>query len=196
MLRRGPRERVDRLVGVTDDGEIVTVAQPRVEHPLLQGRDVLVLVDDEAAVPVAELLRDDRVLLQRSRGVQQQVVEVEHLGPVLQLLVVRVDRGDLLRRARAVAAQPGHRRRVLGRGDQARLGPLDLGGQVAYRVLVGARLRPDRGLADGAQLVLDQLPLPVAHHPRPEVGQLPQRCRVKRARLHPARAQRPQPGAR
>ena len=47
------------------------------EHPLLQRRDVLVLVDDKAAVAVAELLGHRGVVFDRGRGVQQQIVEVE-----------------------------------------------------------------------------------------------------------------------
>ena len=80
-LRGGAGERVDGLVGIADDREVVTLAEPGVEHPLLQRGDVLVLVDDEAAVAVPELLGDRRVVLDRRRGVQQQVVEIEQRGP-------------------------------------------------------------------------------------------------------------------
>ncbi len=83
VARRGPGERVDGLVGVADDGQVVAIAQPGVEHPLLQRRDVLVLVDDEAAVAVPELLGDGGVVLDRGGGVQQQVVEVEQRGAVV-----------------------------------------------------------------------------------------------------------------
>ncbi len=75
--RRGPGERVDGLVGVADDGQVVAVAQPGRKHALLQRGDVLVLVDDEAAVAIAELLGHGGVVLDRGRGVQQQVIEVE-----------------------------------------------------------------------------------------------------------------------
>ena len=77
VARRGAGERVDGLVGVADDGEVVALAQPCVQHPLLQRGDVLVFVDDEAAVAVAELLGDRGVVLDRGGGVQQQVVEVQ-----------------------------------------------------------------------------------------------------------------------
>ncbi len=82
IARRGAGERVDGLVGVADDGQVVAVAEPGVEHPLLQRGDVLILVDDEAAVAVAELLGHRSVVLDRGGGVQQQIVEVQQRHPV------------------------------------------------------------------------------------------------------------------
>ena len=81
MAWGGAGEGVDRLIRVADDGEVVAPAEPRVEDALLQGGDVLVLVDDEAAVALPELLGDVAVLLERRGGVQEQVVEVEQLAP-------------------------------------------------------------------------------------------------------------------
>ncbi len=107
ILRRGAGERIDGLVGVADDREVVAVAQPCVEHTLLQRGDVLVFVDHEAAVPVAELLGDRRVVLDGGGGVQQQVVEVQQRRPVaagLERLVPRVHRRDLGRVERDVTA--------------------------------------------------------------------------------------------
>ena len=92
ILRRGAGERIDGLVGVADDGEIVAVTQPRVQHALLQRGDVLIFVDHEAAVPVAELLGDRRVVLDGGGGMQQQIVEVQQCCPVaagLERLVPR-----------------------------------------------------------------------------------------------------------
>ncbi len=77
IARGGAGERVDGLVGVTDHRQVVALTEPRVEHPLLQRGDVLVFVDDEAAVAVAELLGHRRVVLDRGGRVQQQVVEIE-----------------------------------------------------------------------------------------------------------------------
>ena len=76
VFRRGAGKRVDGLVGVAHHGEIVALAQPRVEHPLLQRGDVLVLVHDEGAVLVAELVGDRRGVFQSPGEVEQQVVEV------------------------------------------------------------------------------------------------------------------------
>ena len=98
VARRGPGERVDGLVGVADDGQVVTVAEPGVEHPLLQRRDVLVLVDHEAAVAIPELLRHRGVVLDGGGGVQEQVIEVEQHQVVaagLQRLVPGVGGRDL-----------------------------------------------------------------------------------------------------
>ena len=82
VARCGAGERVDGLVGVADDGDVVAIPQPCVQHPLLQRGDVLVFVDDEAAVAVAELLGDRGVVLDRGGGVQQQIVEIQQRRPV------------------------------------------------------------------------------------------------------------------
>ena len=77
VLGRRAGEGVDRLVRVADHAQVVAVAEPRVEQPLLQRRDVLVLVDHEVPVAAADLLRDVGHLLQRPGHDQQQVGEVE-----------------------------------------------------------------------------------------------------------------------
>ncbi len=46
----GAGERVDGLGRVADDAQVLALAQPQVEQPLLERVDVLVLVDDEVAV--------------------------------------------------------------------------------------------------------------------------------------------------
>ncbi len=201
VARRGAGERVDGLVGVADDGEVVAVTEPGVEHPLLQRGDVLVLVDHEAAVAVAELLGHGRVVLDRGRGVQQQVVEVQQRDAVavgLELLVAGVDGGHLLGVQRDVAAHLGHRGAIALRADQRRLGPFDLAREVAD--VLGADLKPGAvgGLGDDGELGVQQLPAGVADHPRPEVVQLPARGGVEGQRLHRADAgaciHRAQPG--
>ena len=195
MPRVRAGEGVDRLVRVADDGQVVAAAEPGVEHALLERRDVLVLVDDEAAVAVPELLGDPAVLLERRRGVQQQVVEVEQLGAVLELLVARVDGRDLLGGPRGVAAQAGDRGRVVAGRHEARLGPLDLAGEVAQRGRVRPRTRTGRRLPDDPQLALQQLPLLAADDLRPEVAQLAQRGGVEGPRLDPRHAEHAQAGA-
>ena len=63
MLGAGAGERVDRLVVVADDAEVVAVAEPEVEQRLLQQVHVLVLVDGERAV-----LRTERRAARRRRA--------------------------------------------------------------------------------------------------------------------------------
>lgn len=186
ILRGGTGERVDRLIRVADDGEVVAVAEPRVEHALLQGRDVLVLVDDEAAVTVAELLGDGGVLLERGGRVQQQVVEVEEDTVVAHLegLVAGVDGSHPSGVGGGLTPGPGHRGRVVLRRDERTLGPLDLREQVAHGVGVGGEPGTVRGLGDDGELAVEQLPRRVADHSRPEVAQLPQRGGVEGTRLH------------
>jgi len=50
VLGPGPGEAVDRLVVVTDDAKVVTLAQPEIEQGLLEQVHILVLVDRERAV--------------------------------------------------------------------------------------------------------------------------------------------------
>ena len=66
----GSGEGVDGLIRIAHHGQIVSVAQPGVEHTLLQWGDVLILVHDEAAIPLAELVGDCRMLFESCRRVQ------------------------------------------------------------------------------------------------------------------------------
>jgi hypothetical protein len=168
---------------------------PSVEDALLQGRDVLVLVHHEAAVALMELLGDLGVILQHSRGVQEQVLEVQQLGLVLELLVSLVDGDDLIGGHRWLTVPAADGLRIVVRRDQRRLGPLDLTGKVTQHLDLGRRADPVRGLADQAQLALDQVPRRVPDHPRPEVAELAQGGAVERAGLRGRDPQRPQPHA-
>ena len=60
VARRRAGEGVDRLVGVADHAQVVATAEPGVEQQLLQRVDVLVFVDDEVAVLLADLRGDLR----------------------------------------------------------------------------------------------------------------------------------------
>ena len=146
--RAGAGERVDRLVGVADHGEVVAPAEPGPQQAVLGRGDVLELVDHEAAVALVELVGHLRVLLERRGRVEQQVVEVELLGAVLERLVGLVDLRDLLDRARDVAGGPAGRLRVVVRGHERGLGPLDLAGEVAQRLAGGRRPGALGGLPD------------------------------------------------
>jgi hypothetical protein len=194
--RGGPGERVDRLAGVTDHGEVVTPAQPRVEQPLLQRVDVLVFVDHEVAVLRTHLLGHVGVLLEPPDRGPQHVFEVDHAVGPLQRLVG----GEHLRHPRRLERRlPGRLRRrdrVFGRLDQRRLRPFDLAGEVARGRPIGADAGPRGGQRDQPRLALEQLRhLPPGEQPGREVAHLPQRRRVERARLHPADPERGQPGA-
>ena len=196
IARGGPGERVDGLVRVADDGQVVAVAEPRVEHALLQRRDVLVLVDDETPVAVPELLRDGGVVLDGGRRVQQQIVEVQQRGAVaasLHRLVPGVHGGDPGGIERDVATDLGDRIRIGLGADQGRLRPLDLAREIAHVVGAGLHRGAVGGLGHHAELAVEQLPAGVTDQPGPEVLQLSAGGGVKRHGLHPAGA-RPRPG--
>ena len=121
VARRGPGERVDGLVGIADDGQIVAITEPRVEHPLLQRGDVLVLIDHETPVSVAELGGDGGVVLDRCGSMQKQIVEVQQSPAVavgLEGFVAGIDGGHLLGIKWNVAADIGDGLGVALRGDQ------------------------------------------------------------------------------
>ena len=188
-VRFGARERVDGLVDVPDHREVVTVAQPCGQEPLLGRGDVLELVDDETAVPVTELLRDGRDLLHEVCHVSQQIIEVEHPDRAgdLEVLVGPERPGDLMARHREVPAERDGLLGVVIRREQARLGPTDLGQDVSDGFRGRVQPDPADGLGDGPELTVQELPWFLAVDPRPEVGEVAQRGGVEGPCLDRAR---------
>ncbi len=122
----GAVPRVDRLVGVADDAQIGPVAEPGVEQALLQGVDVLELVDEQ--MPEAPALAGGElgVGLEVASAESQQVVEVDHALTALLLLELLEDAGHhrgLDRRSPACLGRSPH---IGARLDQSGLGPFDL----------------------------------------------------------------------
>ncbi len=195
VVRGGAGEGVDGLAGVADHAQAVPVAQPQLQQPLLQRADVLVLVDHEVVVLPADGLRDVVPVLEHAHRQQQHVLEVDHAALALELLVHAVDPGDLGGVAGDLAAGLGGGGRIVlgdGLGD---LGPLDLGRDVPQFVAIEPDPAAGRRLRDDLHLAVEQPRHLAAHRLGPEVLQLPQRRRVERTGLHPARAQLAQPAA-
>ena len=131
MLGARAGEGVDRLVVVADRAELVAVAEPALEQRLLQEVHVLVLVDRERAVAVADLLERARVRVEEPDRELDQVLEVDVALLDLAPLVVAVDaQHQVLRDRRLVVAERAQV--VLGR-DAPVLRPLDLGREVGRR---------------------------------------------------------------
>ncbi len=180
---RGAREGVDGLGGVPHHAEIVPGAEPRVQQPLLQGRDVLVLVHHELAVLRVHRRGDPLVLLQDPHRDQQDVLEVDQVPVRLEVLVGLV---EPLHGAHVVAG--GHVPVLCGgrigvRGVHGDLGPFDLRGHVPHGRPVSGQAHPLGGLREQPRLVVDEPRWGSAHGLRPEVLQLSQRRRVEGARL-------------
>ena len=186
VLRPGAGERVDGLVVVADDAEIVTVAEPMLEQLLLQQVDVLVLVDRERAVLRAERVAHLRVLLEEPQRELEQVFEVDQALGLLPPLVLAEDTvhqvgGD--RRLAALGLRP-----VALDGNAAVLRPLDLGREIACGAELERRRERVRDLAQRERLRGQDPPDAL----RCEVPQLPERRRVERSRpdaLHPERGE-------
>ena len=77
VARRSTGERINCLRNISDDANIVAPAQPQVEQVLLQRRHVLVFIDDEIAILVADPLGDRRVILHNPRGKDQNVLKIK-----------------------------------------------------------------------------------------------------------------------
>jgi len=178
-------------------GQVVAVAEPRIEQQLLQRVHVLVFVHDEVAEGVAHLVRGGPAVDQDGGGQLEHGLEVDQVPLPPQVLVGGVDRGQVVRPGRGRTARGDRGARVPVRADLEDLGPLDLGSGVGEGP--GGAVQPDPRplgrLPDQAGLGVDQLRRPAADHPRPEVVELAQRGRVERGRPHLPGTQLPEPAA-
>lgn len=191
----GAGEGVDRLAGVAHDAEVLPVPHPQFEEPLLQRADVLVLVDHEVLVLTADPVGDVVPVLEDADGQQQHVLEVDHSAVALELLVHRVDLGDLGRAPGCLAGRLRDDRRIVGGHGLGDLGPLDLARHVPQLVAVEPDTAARRGLGDQLDLALDEPGHLAADRLGPEELELAQRRRVERTRLDTARAELAQPPA-
>ncbi len=179
----GAGERVDRLAGVANDAEVVAVAEPQLQEALLERAHVLVLVDHEVLVLGADLVGDVVAVLEDTDGQEQDVLEVDDRAVALEVLVRRVELGDLGGVAGGVAAGLGRDGGVVGGDGLGDLGPLDLAGHIPQLVAVEADAAGRRGLGDELDLALDEAGQRAADGLRPEVLELAQGGGVERARL-------------
>ncbi len=196
-MRRRAGERVDRLRRVADDAQLVAPPEPLVEHELLQGRDVLVLVDDEVAVLAPHLVGHRALRREHVAEHEEHVLEVDDRPLGLHVLVGREEARDglVVVAGRGLAVDRLARPDVVVGGDERDLGPLDLGRQVPHRDAVHPDAEPPRRLRDDGRLVLEDARRRPADDLGPEVAELAQRGRVERARLDARRAELAQPRA-
>ena len=85
--RRGA-ERIDRLRVVADDGEAAPVGLQRQQDRGLQAVGVLIFVDQHMVEAAADVVGERRIA-HRLRPVEQQVVVIEHVLPLLGLDIGR-----------------------------------------------------------------------------------------------------------
>ena len=173
VVGRGAGERVDGLRRIAHDADVVAFPEPEVQEPLLEGVDVLVLVDDEVAVLAADGPGDLLPLGEDPRGEEQHVLEVDD-APLGLALLVGLEQPRHLPQvdARRVTARRPGVRRIRLRGEQGDLGPLDLGGEVADGGPVELQPQPRGRLGDDRRLVGEDLGSGTPHGLRPEVVQL------------------------
>src|SRR5439155_6561120 len=104
VVGRRPGERVDRLVVVANRAELVAVAEPELEQGLLWQVDVLVLVDREGAVAIANLRERLGLVLEQLDREREQVLEVERARSLLAALVLAEDTCHQVVRDRGLVA--------------------------------------------------------------------------------------------
>jgi hypothetical protein len=172
VIARGPREGVDRLVFVADDGEVVAAPQPGIEERGLERIGVLVLVDREPAIAIAYLLGDRRIGLEQLDRSREHVLEVDQPGPVLGRLVASVQAGHEFDRQGAIAMGSCDAGTVAGGIQAAGLGPLDLGSEVANREVAIAARQRCRERSQQASLSLEDRRRLAAMDSRPEMAEL------------------------
>ena len=105
-----PRKRVDRLIRVADDHQVLVLAREQLQQHVLRVVRVLVLVDQDVAERLRPALARLGEALQHVDGQHQHVVEVDGVRAEQAPLVERVDVGDGLvveaRDARGVLVGP------------------------------------------------------------------------------------------
>ena len=176
------REGVDRLRRVAHDADVLPVAEPEVEKAVLQGTDVLELVDGEPPVGGADLVEDVGALPQQADRHEQDVVEVHDTPVGLDFVVLGIDTSDV-RRGQGRGALRCLLRVALGI-DPHLLGPGDLGDEVAHGGGVGRDGTPRRRLGDEWRDLGDDVVRLPADGTRPEVTELAQGGRVEGPHLH------------
>ena len=189
VLRARAREGVDRLVVVADGAQLVAIAEPAVEERLLEQVDVLVLVDGEGLVALANLRQRALVRVEEPDRELDQVLEVDAALVGLAPLVLAVDAEHEVRRDRRLVV--AERAQVLGRSDAPVLRPLDLGREVGGRAeAVGPSQRvPD--VAERERLRREDLPGRLGR----EEPQLTERGRMEGRAPHARHAELLEPAA-
>jgi hypothetical protein len=158
--------------------QVAAIAEPQLQQPVLQRRDVLVLVDREVPVLLVHGSGDAGLGLEHSRACEQHVLEVELAAVVLELLVGGLQLEQLLR---ADAGDGPTLLRVLLDGEHRHLAPFDLGGDVAQGRGARTQAHGIGRLTQHPHLVVDDRGRGVAGEGRPEEVQLRERCTVERA---------------
>ena len=137
IVRGGAVEGIDGLVSIAHHGKVIALAQPGVEHPLLQRGNILVLVDDKGAILLPESLCNRRHILDGTCDVHEEVIEVQvhHVRRGLGLLIAAEGLCHLGRICRRTAVRIGDHGLIILGADQRGLSPLDFRQDVSNHVL-------------------------------------------------------------
>ncbi len=173
----GARERVDRLVGIPDDGEVLRLAEPEVHEPLRKRVRVLVLVDREPGLARPNKVARRLVGLEQVDRLDEHVLEVDDPGSGLHPLVIAVEPTEEVGRDRRLLAAIGDP--AIG-PDPADLRPFDRLGDVLHlREPIAAGQLAHKRVQQAALVVDGRRHRRALVAARPEVAELRQRHRVE-----------------
>ena len=120
---------VDRLIGIAGHGQVGVIDRQRPHDRVLRQIGVLIFVDQDIAVAGVERAARFRTAAQQHGDVQQQIVEVDRVGPQQPLGIERIDPLDDVSQRMPAAG------RVFGGRDQVVLGPAQGVGNAIGRVM-------------------------------------------------------------
>ena len=197
IVARRPSERINGLGGVPHNAHLVDVPQPQAQEAMLQRRDVLVLVDRDAIDAAADAPRLPGESFDDVAHQQQDVIKVHPVGSRFLALIFLSNfrEGIRLQSCRRHAPRRLAHGRVILRGDEAHLCPVDLGFHVLHRpfVQVGPVRHDAHGFRQRLRRALVNLGEGVGGHGIPHQVELTQRRRMEGACLHVPEAQAVQP---
>ena len=88
---------VDGLVGIADDADVAMLHRQGVDEDILGVIGVLILVDENVFEAILKLGKDGRMLLHRTHGTLEEIIEIQGVGGGQELLIFPVNLGDDLR---------------------------------------------------------------------------------------------------
>jgi len=170
------------LAGVTDNTNVVAITQPQPDQSVLDGVDVLILIDRQPPILRPHLPCDRIVGRQCADQHDHDVLEVDHAAVGFSLLIVGENAGELPGLQAEVSLDRRGRQGVLVQEIDPR--PLDVGADVSNHRGVRGEIVRRQCRSHQARFARQQVGECPVGHPRPEVAQLTQSGGVKCPGLH------------
>ena len=88
---------INALIFIADDADILLLARQHLHQFVLGTVGVLIFIDQYVAESTVVVAADRRHRAQQANGFQQQIIEVERVGPLQFLVVEVIEMGDAFR---------------------------------------------------------------------------------------------------